>query len=70
MHEFWEIQLRKYEEGYDNDTENADIYQEWINGKFKILTKEEVRKKYPDLTLSTKVAGMGVLLSALGKYAE
>jgi hypothetical protein len=45
-------ELREYERGYDNDTENADIYQEWVNGTLsKILTKEEVRKKYPDLNL-------------------
>jgi hypothetical protein len=69
--EYWDTELRKYEEGYDNDTENADIYQEWVNGKLiKILTKEDVRKRYPDLKLSTKVTGMGALLSALGKYAE
>jgi hypothetical protein len=71
MQEYWDTELRKYEEGYDNDTENADIWQEWINGTLsKILTKEEVRKKYPDVHVSTKVAGMGALLSALGKYAE
>jgi hypothetical protein len=65
------LRLRMYEEGYDNDTENKDIYQEWVNGKLsKILTKEEARKKYPDLNLSTKVADMGALLSALGNYVE
>jgi hypothetical protein len=71
MQDIWDYELRKYEEGYDNDTENADIYQEWVNGQLsEILTKEEVRKKYPDLKLSTKVADMGALLSALGKYVE
>ena len=71
MQEYWDTELRKYEEGYDNDTKNADIYQEWVNGNLsKILTKEEARKKYPDLNLSTKVADMGALLSALGNYAE
>jgi hypothetical protein len=51
--------------------ESADIYQEWINGKLsKILTKEEVRKKYPDVHVSTKVAGMGALLSVLSSHAN
>jgi hypothetical protein len=71
MQDFDDFELRKYEEGYDNDTKNEDIYQEWVNGKLrKKLTKEEARKKYPDLSLSAKVADMGALLSALGDYAE
>jgi hypothetical protein len=39
IQEFCDCELRKYEEGHDNDTENADIYEEWINSKFsRILT--------------------------------
>ena len=64
-------ELREYERGYDNDTENADIYQEWVNGNPKrTLTEDQVRDKYPNVHLGVKVGGVGTLLSALVKYAE
>jgi hypothetical protein len=64
-------ELREYERGYDNDTENADVYQEWVNGNPKrTLTEDQVRDKYPNVHLGVKVGGVGTLLSALVKYAE